>query len=132
MTRLKILPLVLLLVPATARANGLGALAAFIGLLLLGAAIVTTVYIGLVIASALIGRKSAPKRAWKRVYAWIVIVVTILCGLFMLPLAVLAIILLLEGPSTADMIIFVGVILGTVLGGVSLWLAIRILRRNKR
>lgn len=132
MTRLRLLPLLLLLVPATARANGLGALAAFVVFLVVLAAVAGTVCLGLVIASALIGRKISSPRPWKRSYAKIAIVVTSLCGLILLPLSIPAFMLLFERPSLPDMILFSVAILGPVLFGVSLWLAIRVLRRNPK
>jgi hypothetical protein len=131
MNRLRILPLFLLLIPATAKANGLGALAAFVFFLIILDALAGTVCLGLTIASAVIGRKSGPPRPWKRKYAVIAIVVTSLCGLILLPLSVLAFVLLFEMPSGSDMILFSGVILCGVLFGVSLWLSIRVLRRHR-
>ena len=132
MTRLRLLPLLLLLVPATARANGLGALAAFVVFLILLAAIAGTVSLGLVIASALIGRKISPPRPWKRTYAKIAIVATSLCGLILLPLSVPAFMLLFKRPSLPGIVLFGVGILGPVLFGVSLWLSIRVLRRNPK
>ena len=132
MTRLRYLPFALLLLPATAHANGLGALAAFVAFLLLLAALSGAICLGLTIASALFGRKSSPPRPWKRKYAVIAIVLTSLCGLILLPLSVLAFVLLFEVAGGSDTILFLGVILCGVLGGVSLWLAIRVLRRNPK
>jgi hypothetical protein len=130
MTRLRPIPLLLLLVPATARANGLGALAAFVFFLVLLAGISGAVCLGLTIASALIARP--PLRPWKRKYAIIAIVLTSLCGLILLPLSVLAIVLLFEVPRFPDMILFLGVLLCGALGVASLWLSIRVLRRNPK
>jgi len=130
MTRLRLLPLLFLLVPATAHANGLGALAAFVAFLLLLAALSGAICLGFTIASALIGR--APPRPWKRKYAVIAIVVTSLCGLILLPLSVLAFVLLFDVSGGADTILFVGVILCGALGVASLWLSIRVLRRNPK
>jgi len=132
MTRLRLLPLALLLLPATAHANGLGALAAFAAFLLLLAALSGAVCISLTIASAVIGRKSSPPRPWKRKYAVIAIVMSSLCGLILLPLSVLASILLFESAGGSDTILFVGVILGGAAGVASLWLSIRLLRRNPK
>jgi hypothetical protein len=132
MTRLRLLPLLLLLVPATAHANGLGALGTFVAFLLLLTALSGAICLGLTIASAVIGRKSAPPRPWKRTYAVIAIVVTSLCGLILLPLSVLAFILLFDVSGGADTILFLGVILCGALGVASLWLSIRVLRRNPK
>ncbi len=132
MNRPRIFPLLLLLIPATARANGLGALAAFVAFLLLLAALSGAICLGLTIASAVIGRKSASPRLWKRKYAVIAIVVTSLCGLILLPLSVLAFILLFEVSGGADTILFLGVILCGALFVSSLWLSIRVLRRNPK
>jgi hypothetical protein len=119
-----------LLIPATARANGLGALAAFVFFLIILAALAGAICLGLVIASALIGRP--PPRPWKRKYAVVAIVVTSLCGLILLPLSVLAFVLLFEVAGGSDTILFLGIILCGVLFGVSLWLSIRVLRRNPK
>ena len=130
MKRLQLLPLLLLLVPATAYANGLGALAAFVFFLILLAGIAGATCLGLTIASAVIARP--PPRPWKRKYAVVAIVISSLCGLILLPLSVLAIVLLFEIPGFPDLILFVGVLLCGALGGVSLWLSIRVLRRNPK
>ena len=130
MKRLQLLPLLLLLFPATAYANGLGALAAFAFFLIALAGISGALGLGLTIASALIAR--TPPRPWKRKYAVVAIVLTSLCGLVLLPLSVLAFVLLFEVAGGSDTILFVGVILCGVLGGVSLWLSIRVLRRNPK
>ena len=130
MTRLRLLPLLLLLVPATAHANGLGALAAFVFFLIILAGIAGAVCLGLTIASVLIARP--PPRPWKRRYAVVAIVLTSLCGLILLPLSVLAFILLFEMPRVPDMILFIGVLICGALGVASLWLSIRVLRRNPK
>ena len=130
MTRLKFLPFALLLIPATAHANGLGALAAFAAFLLLLAALSGAVCLGLTIASALIARP--PSRPWKRKYAVVAIVITSLCGLILMPLSVLAFVLLFEAAGGSDTILFVGVILCGALAIASLWLSIRILCRNPK
>jgi len=132
MTRLRLLPLLLLLIPATAHANGLAALGAFVFFLIIMDTLAGAVCLGLTIASAVIGRKNAPARPWKRKYAVVAIVVTSLCGLILLPLAVLAFVLLFQVIGSSDTILFVGVILFGIFFGVSLWLSIRVLHRNPK
>jgi hypothetical protein len=120
------------LFPGTAYANGLHALADLANLLVLGAAVTFSITLVLLIASAIIGRRNAPRRPWKRVYGWAAVVVGSLCELYLLPLAVMAVTVFGDAVSGGGCAVMAAVILAALLGGINIAAAVRVVRRNPR
>jgi hypothetical protein len=119
-------------VTLAAHANGLHALAEAAALVVLGAVVTFSVVLVLLIASAIIGRKNAPRRPWKRAYGWTALVISSLCELYLLPLAVMAVAAFGDAVSGGGWIVVSAVVLAAIVGGVSIAAAVRVLRRNRR
>ena len=119
-----------LLLPATAYANGLHALAQAFVIIVVGAAVTFFFALVLLVASAVIGRKNAPRRRWKRAYGWTALVTSSLCELYLLPLAIMVLVAFSGATRGGGWLIMSTLALAAVVGGVSIALAVRVVRRN--